>query len=104
MPSLRRILVVATLAAAAGGGLGQSVPAPRRTGSAPVAISRAALLDINTATAAELKALPGMGAEYARRIIAGRPYSAKNQLVSRGILPQAAYEEIAGRIVARRQK
>jgi DNA uptake protein ComE-like DNA-binding protein len=47
------------------------------------------LLDINTATPAQLKALPGMGDAYAARVIAGRPYTAKNQLTTRGILQQA---------------
>jgi competence protein ComEA len=62
------------------------------------------LLDINTATAAELKALPGMGDAYAQRIIAGRPYTAKNQLTMRGILPQTAYAKIKPLIVAHRVK
>jgi DNA uptake protein ComE-like DNA-binding protein len=60
------------------------------------------LLDINTATADQLKALPGMGAVYADRIIRGRPYTAKNQLTQRGILPEAAYDRIKDRIVAHR--
>jgi hypothetical protein len=47
-------------------------------------------VDINTATAAQLQALPGMGAEYARRVIAGRPYTMKNQLLQRGVLPQGS--------------
>ena len=59
-------------------------------------------LDINTATPTQLKSLPGMGDVYVRRIIAGRPYTAKNQLVLRGVLPQAAYEQISARIVAHR--
>jgi DNA uptake protein ComE-like DNA-binding protein len=62
------------------------------------------LLDINTATAAQLKALPGMGDEYVRRIIAGRPYTAKNQLTTRGILPESAYEAIKDQIIAHRPK
>lgn len=66
--------------------------------------ARSDLLDINTATADQLKALPGIGKEYARRIIAGRPYTAKNQLVNRGVLPQPAYDQISARIVARRPK
>jgi DNA uptake protein ComE-like DNA-binding protein len=62
------------------------------------------LLDINTATAAELKALPGVGDAYSQRIIAGRPYTAKNQLVQRGILPKATYDKISAQIIAHRPK
>jgi DNA uptake protein ComE-like DNA-binding protein len=62
------------------------------------------LLDLNTATPAQLKTLPGMGDAYVQRIIAGRPYTAKNQLVTRGILPQAAYEKIKEQIIAHRPK
>jgi DNA uptake protein ComE-like DNA-binding protein len=64
--------------------------------------ARADLLDINTATPEQLLALPGMGRAYVQRIIAGRPYTAKNQLLTRGILPEPAYEKIAAQIVARR--
>ena len=62
------------------------------------------LLDINTATAAELNRLPGMGDAYAQRVIAGRPYTAKNQLTTRGILPAAEYERIKALIIAHRPK
>ena len=58
-------------------------------------------LDINTATPQQLKALPGFGDAYVRRVIAGRPYTAKNQLVTRGVLPQSAYDKVSSRIVAR---
>jgi DNA uptake protein ComE-like DNA-binding protein len=78
-------------------------PAPAQSVAQKIAASKA-LLDINTATAAQLKALPGMGDEYVRRIIAGRPYTAKNQLTTRGILPQAAYEQIRDLIIAHRPK
>jgi competence protein ComEA len=59
-------------------------------------------LDLNTATAAQLRALPGMGDAYVKRIVEGRPYTMKNQLVQKGILPQAAYDRIKERIVAHR--
>ena len=59
-------------------------------------------LDINTATPAQLRALPGMGDAYVKRIIDGRPYTAKNQLVTRGVLPQTAYERIREGVVAHR--
>jgi DNA uptake protein ComE-like DNA-binding protein len=62
------------------------------------------LLDINTATPDQLAALPGMGAAYAARVIAGRPYTAKNQLATRGILPKDEYERIRDRIIAHRPK
>jgi DNA uptake protein ComE-like DNA-binding protein len=61
-------------------------------------------LDLNTATLAQLKSLPGMGVVYAQRVIAGRPYSAKNQLVTRGILPRETYEKLQAQVVAHRLK
>ena len=60
------------------------------------------LLDINTATPQQLNALPGFGAAYTRRVIEGRPYTAKNQLVTRGVLPKSAYELVSSRIIAHR--
>jgi competence protein ComEA len=59
-------------------------------------------LDINTATLHQLNALPGFGPAYTRRVIAGRPYTAKNQLATRGVIPQGAYERISDLIVAHR--
>ncbi len=60
--------------------------------------------DINTATADQLKAFPGIGDAYSKRIIDRRPYTAKNQLVSRGILPQATYNKIKDQIIASHPK
>ena len=59
-------------------------------------------LDINTATPDQIKALPGIGDAYAKRIIDGRPYTAKNQLTTRGILPQKTYDGIKSMIIATR--
>ena len=61
-------------------------------------------LDINTATADQLKAFPGIGDAYSKRIIDGRPYTAKNQLVTRGILPQGVYNKIKDQIIASHPK
>jgi competence protein ComEA len=61
-------------------------------------------LDINTATPDQLKAFNGIGEAYAKRIIDGRPYTAKNQLVTRGILPQATYNKIKDQIIASHPK
>jgi competence protein ComEA len=61
-------------------------------------------LDINTATPDQLKAFPGIGDAYAKRIIDGRPYTAKNQLTTRGILPAATYNKIKDQIIASKPK
>jgi competence protein ComEA len=78
-------------------------PAPQQTIAEKIAASKD-LLDINIATPAQLKALPGIGDNYVQRIVAGRPYTAKNQLATRGIIPQDAYERIRDQIVAHRPK
>jgi competence protein ComEA len=70
--------------------------------AAPMTVSSADPLDINTASRDQLKALPGIGDAYADRIIKGRPYTAKNQLTQRGILPAATYSKIQTKIVAYR--
>jgi DNA uptake protein ComE-like DNA-binding protein len=80
-----------------------SPPVPQQTIAEKIAASKG-LLDINTATAEQLKALPGMGDAYVQRIVAGRPYTAKNQLTTRGILPSAEYERIRELIIAHRVK
>jgi competence protein ComEA len=72
--------------------------------AAKPAASSAALLDINTATPDQLKAFNGIGDAYAKRIIDGRPYTAKNQLLTRGILPAATYNKIKDQIIASKPK
>ena len=71
---------------------------------AAAAVADADKLDINTATPDQLKALKGVGDAYSKRIIAGRPYTAKNQLQTRGIIPTATYNSIRDLIVARAPK
>ena len=83
-------------------GLAAAPPAYAQAATASAQADPGELLDINRASVAQLKALPGMGEEYARRIIAGRPYRAKNQLTQRGILPDQEYRRIKDRIVAHR--
>lgn len=61
------------------------------------------LVDINTASAAELDALPGVGKKRAEAIIAHRPYKSKDELVSKRVVPQKVYDDIKDKIVARRK-
>ena len=65
--------------------------------------AKAALVDINSADAKTLEALPGIGKVYGAAIIKGRPYTGKDDLLNRKILPKATYKNISDKIIAKKK-
>jgi competence protein ComEA len=78
-------------------------PAPKASESKMAPAPKAELLDINSATADQLDALPGIGKAYSAKIIAGRPYKGKDDLVSKNIVPQKTYDGIKDKIIAKQK-
>jgi competence protein ComEA len=81
-----------------------SPKAPDAMSRSTAAVPNADLVDINTATAAQLKVLPGVTDNDSTKIIQGRPYSEKSQLVSKKVVSEATYDRIKDHIVARQPK
>ena len=106
--STRILIVLFALALMSSSSLAQSTD--QSSNSATIAKSdqaaksgKAELLDINSASK-DLQALPGIGDVYAQKIIDGRPYKTKTELMRKNIIPKATYEKIRGQIIAKQPK
>ncbi len=106
---MKKLLIVLTAAAlfltcfSTGWAQTGSVKAAKSTAQKAGAMKASALVDINSASQADLEKLPGIGKAYSEKVIKGRSYARKDELVTKKILTQATYDKIKDMIVAKQK-
>src|ERR1700730_13135046 len=96
-------ILVAVFALSLISGMGGAQAAKKPAKATAAAAANADLLDINSATKEQLEALPGIGAAYSQKIIEGRPYAKKTDLLRKKVVPQATYTKIKDKIIAKQK-
>jgi DNA uptake protein ComE-like DNA-binding protein len=80
-----------------------AIPQDKADKPAGKAARKEALIDLNSCTREQLIALDGVGEAYADKIIAGRPYKMKSELVSKSIVPKANYAKFSAKVIAKQK-
>jgi competence protein ComEA len=101
--SIRMLLLALLLSVGMTASISYANSARQDNGAAMKAQTKATdkLVDINSASKDDLTALPGIGEKYSQKIIDGRPYAKKTDLVRKKVIPQATYNKIASMIIAK---
>jgi len=81
-----------------------TAPAISWAKESPAASRKTEKVDINTASEDQLKQLPEIGDAYAKKIVAGRPYKAKDELWEKRVIPKSTYQKIRDQVVAHQVK